>query len=137
MEPVLYCHIEWPHCCLLQSESACGAEAIVIKHKEQLDEADGLILPGGGSTTMRKLIDKYDFMRSLKEFAESGKPITIYQTICFKRKFSLYCPVVCALYIEIQLTKNNKNKININPKSSRGGEVVLFEVISFSRYSKS
>ncbi|MED3575565.1 pyridoxal 5'-phosphate synthase glutaminase subunit PdxT [Cytobacillus praedii] len=59
----------------VQSIEACGAEAIVIKHKEQLDEADGLILPGGESTTMRKLIDKYDFMRSLKEFAESGKPM--------------------------------------------------------------
>ncbi|TCJ01257.1 pyridoxal 5'-phosphate synthase glutaminase subunit PdxT [Cytobacillus praedii] len=59
----------------IQSIEACGAEAIVIKHKEQLDEADGLILPGGESTTMRKLIDKYDFMRSLKEFAESGKPM--------------------------------------------------------------
>jgi 5'-phosphate synthase pdxT subunit len=57
------------------SIEACGAEAIVIKHKEQLDEADGLILPGGESTTMRKLIDKYDFMGSLKEFAESGKPM--------------------------------------------------------------
>ncbi|MED3553758.1 pyridoxal 5'-phosphate synthase glutaminase subunit PdxT [Cytobacillus praedii] len=59
----------------IQSIEACGAEAIVIKHKEQLDEADGLILPGGESTTMRKLIDKYDFMRGLKEFAESGKPM--------------------------------------------------------------
>ncbi|KOP78017.1 pyridoxal 5'-phosphate synthase glutaminase subunit PdxT [Cytobacillus solani] len=57
------------------SIEACGAEAIVIKRKEQLDEIDGLILPGGESTTMRKLIDKYDFMRSLKEFAELGKPM--------------------------------------------------------------
>jgi pyridoxal 5'-phosphate synthase pdxT subunit len=59
----------------VQSIEACGAEAIVIKSKEQLDEIDGLILPGGESTTMRKLIDKYDFMGSLKEFAESGKPM--------------------------------------------------------------
>lgn len=59
----------------VQSIEACGAEAIVIKSKEQLDEIEGLILPGGESTTMRKLIDKYDFMGSLKEFAESGKPM--------------------------------------------------------------
>lgn len=54
---------------------ACGAEAVVIKHKEELTEVDGLILPGGESTTMRRLIDKYDFMDSLKDFARQGKPM--------------------------------------------------------------
>ncbi len=53
----------------------CGAEAVIIKHKEELDDVDGLILPGGESTTMRRLIDKYDFMEPLKEFARSGKPM--------------------------------------------------------------
>jgi pyridoxal 5'-phosphate synthase pdxT subunit len=53
----------------------CGAEAVVIKLKDQLKEVDGLILPGGESTTMRRLIDKYDFMSELKEFAVAGKPM--------------------------------------------------------------
>jgi 5'-phosphate synthase pdxT subunit len=53
----------------------CGAEAIAIKHKEELKDVDGLILPGGESTTMRRLIDKYDFMDALKEFANEGKPM--------------------------------------------------------------
>jgi pyridoxal 5'-phosphate synthase pdxT subunit len=53
----------------------CGAEAVEIKHKEELNEIDGLILPGGESTTMRRLIDKYDFMDALKEFANEGKPM--------------------------------------------------------------
>ncbi|MCQ6282742.1 pyridoxal 5'-phosphate synthase glutaminase subunit PdxT [Bacillus sp. EB600] len=53
----------------------CGAEAVAIKHKEELREVDGLILPGGESTTMRRLIDKYDFMDALKEFANEGKPM--------------------------------------------------------------
>ncbi|CAM3896901.1 pyridoxal 5'-phosphate synthase glutaminase subunit PdxT [Cytobacillus oceanisediminis] len=59
----------------VRSIEACDAEAVVIKRKEQLEEVDGLILPGGESTTMRRLIDKYDFMDSLKEFAQSGKPM--------------------------------------------------------------
>lgn len=53
----------------------CGAEAVVIKHKEELADVDGLILPGGESTTMRRLIDKYDFMEDLKKFSVSGKPM--------------------------------------------------------------
>lgn len=59
----------------VRSIEECGAEAIVIKRKEQLDDVDGLILPGGESTTMRRLIDKYDFMDSLKQFAQAGKPM--------------------------------------------------------------
>jgi len=59
----------------IRSVEESGAEAIVIKKVEQLAEIDGLILPGGESTTMRKLIDKYQFMDKLKEFAHSGKPV--------------------------------------------------------------
>lgn len=53
----------------------CGVEAVIIKHKEELKDIDGLILPGGESTTMRRLIDKYDFMDELRAFAQSGKPM--------------------------------------------------------------
>ncbi|MBS4197970.1 pyridoxal 5'-phosphate synthase glutaminase subunit PdxT [Lederbergia citri] len=53
----------------------CGAKAVVVKTVEQLAELDGLILPGGESTTMRRLLDKYGFMEPLKEFAANGKPM--------------------------------------------------------------
>lgn len=59
----------------IKAVEACGTEAVVIKHKEELANIDGLILPGGESTTMRRLIDKYDFMDALKEFARAGKPM--------------------------------------------------------------
>lgn len=59
----------------MRAVEACGAEAVAIKHKEQLKEVDGLILPGGESTTMRRLIDKYGFMDELKKFARLGKPM--------------------------------------------------------------
>lgn len=52
-----------------------GATAVIVKHKQQLEELDGLILPGGESTTMRKLIDKYGFLDGLKNLAEQGKPM--------------------------------------------------------------
>jgi 5'-phosphate synthase pdxT subunit len=59
----------------IRSIEACGAEGIVVKTHNQLDEVDGLIIPGGESTTMRRLIDKYDFMGPLKNFAAAGKPM--------------------------------------------------------------
>jgi pyridoxal 5'-phosphate synthase pdxT subunit len=59
----------------VRSIEACNAEAVVVKRTEQLDGLDGLIMPGGESTTMRRLIDRYGFLEPLKEFAASGKPI--------------------------------------------------------------
>lgn len=35
----------------IQSIEACGAEGVKIKKSEQLQNIDGLILPGGESTT--------------------------------------------------------------------------------------
>ncbi|WNS80837.1 pyridoxal 5'-phosphate synthase glutaminase subunit PdxT [Domibacillus sp. DTU_2020_1001157_1_SI_ALB_TIR_016] len=52
-----------------------GAEAVVVKWPEQLDELDGLILPGGESTTMRRLMDRYGFMEPLRAFGKSGRPM--------------------------------------------------------------
>ena len=48
-------------------------ETIQIKLPEQLDEIDALIIPGGESTTMLQLLEKYKF--DLKQFKDSGKPI--------------------------------------------------------------
>jgi pyridoxal 5'-phosphate synthase pdxT subunit len=59
----------------IRSIEASGAEGVVIKRKDQLEEIDGLILPGGESTTMRRLIDRYEFLPALKEFGQAGKPI--------------------------------------------------------------
>jgi len=59
----------------IKSIEACGVEAVAVKRKEELEDLDGLILPGGESTAMRRLIDKYDFMDALKEFARAGKPM--------------------------------------------------------------
>lgn len=59
----------------VQAIEATGQKAVIIKEPEQLELVDGLIIPGGESTTMRKLIDEYGFMPALRAFAESKKPM--------------------------------------------------------------
>ncbi len=59
----------------IRALEAAGAEVVAVKRVEQLQDIDGLIFPGGESTTMRRLIDKYGFFEPLKEFGKSGKPI--------------------------------------------------------------
>ncbi|MGE6858717.1 pyridoxal 5'-phosphate synthase glutaminase subunit PdxT [Bacillus sp. MM09(2025)] len=59
----------------IQSIEACGAEGKIIKRAEELASVDGLIIPGGESTTMRRLMDTYQFIEPIKSFAAEGKPI--------------------------------------------------------------
>lgn len=47
----------------------------LIKKPEQLAEVTGLIIPGGESTTLIRLMDFGDFWESLCAFASQGKPI--------------------------------------------------------------
>ncbi|WP_416148081.1 pyridoxal 5'-phosphate synthase glutaminase subunit PdxT [Salipaludibacillus sp. HK11] len=47
----------------------------IVKKAEQLDHIDGLVFPGGESTTMRRLINLYGFFEPLKAFAKNGKPV--------------------------------------------------------------
>ncbi|WP_436957053.1 pyridoxal 5'-phosphate synthase glutaminase subunit PdxT [Staphylococcus sp. AS1337] len=44
-----------------------GHEGIAIKRTEQLDNIDGLILPGGESTTLRRLMNLYGFKEALQQ----------------------------------------------------------------------
>lgn len=52
-----------------------GAEAVPVRLPEQLEGLAGLILPGGESTTMRKLIDRWGLRQPILELAERGAPI--------------------------------------------------------------
>ncbi|MFD0957782.1 pyridoxal 5'-phosphate synthase glutaminase subunit PdxT [Paenibacillus chungangensis] len=59
----------------IRSLEAAGAEAVAIKRVEQLDDVHGLIIPGGESTTIGKLMRKYGFMEAIAEFSDKGKPL--------------------------------------------------------------
>jgi 5'-phosphate synthase pdxT subunit len=52
-----------------------GATAIAVKKVEELDDLHGLVIPGGESTTISKLMHKYGFMDAVRRFGEAKKPI--------------------------------------------------------------
>jgi 5'-phosphate synthase pdxT subunit len=53
----------------------CGAEAVEVRKPEQLDGLDGLIIPGGESTTLLKLMHEWGFVPALAAFHGAGRPI--------------------------------------------------------------
>jgi len=52
-----------------------GIKAVEIKFPGNINDIDGLIVPGGESTTISKLIYKYDLKKYLDEIYLSGKPM--------------------------------------------------------------
>jgi pyridoxal 5'-phosphate synthase pdxT subunit len=53
----------------------CGVEAVEVRKPLELDEVDGLVMPGGESTTLLKLMDAWGFVPALEKFHSEGKPI--------------------------------------------------------------
>jgi 5'-phosphate synthase pdxT subunit len=49
-----------------------GIDSIEVRKVQQLSEIDGLIIPGGESTTIVKLLHMFDFVDDLKSHVESG-----------------------------------------------------------------
>ena len=60
------------HCAALAS---CGVEAVEIRKADELDEISGLILPGGESTTIGKLLVDWGIMDKIKQRAAQGMAI--------------------------------------------------------------
>ena len=52
----------------------CGAEPVEVRKPDQLTDLDGLILPGGESTTILKFLEKMEFFEALGKFGVE-KPV--------------------------------------------------------------
>jgi 5'-phosphate synthase pdxT subunit len=52
----------------------CGAAAKKVRSLQDVDEIDGLIIPGGESTTIGRLLVDYDLGDSIREKSRQGMP---------------------------------------------------------------
>lgn len=52
-----------------------GARAVEVRLPQQLENLDGLIIPGGESTTVGKLAQAYGLIEPIKQMAEGGRAI--------------------------------------------------------------
>ncbi len=59
----------------LQLLTSLGVESIEVRNAEQLASCDGLIIPGGESTTISKLIDIFGLRDDLLSYIAQGKPV--------------------------------------------------------------
>ncbi|NYJ01598.1 5'-phosphate synthase pdxT subunit [Nocardioides thalensis] len=54
--------------------SALGADAFTVRRPSELERCDGLVLPGGESTTMAKLARTFDLLDPLRQRVKDGMP---------------------------------------------------------------
>lgn len=54
---------------------ALGVAAIEVRSASQLPDIDALIIPGGESTTITRLLDMYDLREPIKQLGAAGLPI--------------------------------------------------------------
>ena len=54
--------------------ASIGQASVEVRRPEQLDALDSLIIPGGESTTIARLILRYGFTEPLQAFCGSGRP---------------------------------------------------------------
>jgi 5'-phosphate synthase pdxT subunit len=54
---------------------AIGVEPVEVRLPVHLDEVDGLVLPGGESTAMRRLIDRWGLRQPILDLAARGAPL--------------------------------------------------------------
>jgi 5'-phosphate synthase pdxT subunit len=58
-----------------QAVSEVGGEPHLVRTAAALDGLDALILPGGESTTILKLLERHNLTRPLDAFVRSGRPV--------------------------------------------------------------
>jgi 5'-phosphate synthase pdxT subunit len=59
----------------LRALGEAGARGVAVRRPEELDEVDGLIIPGGESTTMWKLTVIFELLDPLRKRLSSGLPV--------------------------------------------------------------
>ena len=52
-----------------------GAEAVEVRKPEQLAGVDGLVMPGGESTTMGLVAERWGLVEPLRAWVRAGKPV--------------------------------------------------------------
>jgi len=55
--------------------NAAGAQASTVRRQAELDQVDALVLPGGESTTIGKLLVTFDLLEPLQKRVRDGMPV--------------------------------------------------------------
>ena len=55
--------------------TAAGADPVDVRRPHDLDDVDGLVLPGGESTTIGRLLDVFELLAPVRDAVRGGLPV--------------------------------------------------------------
>lgn len=58
----------------LAALESCGARAIGVRRRAELESVDGLVIPGGESTTMSRLLTVFELLDAVRARLKAGMP---------------------------------------------------------------
>lgn len=111
-----------------------GIEAVEVRLPEDLDDLDGLIIPGGESTTIGKLAVAYELMIPLRQFAVE-KPVwgTCAGMIFLAKDAGANQPLLGVMDIIVQRNAFGRQvdsfETEVNVSFSENGETELFPAV--------
>jgi 5'-phosphate synthase pdxT subunit len=81
-----------------------GAQPVEVRRAEHLQDLDGLIIPGGESTAIGKLLVSYNLLEPLRAMIRAGKPVwgTCAGLILLARDIGRPQPLIGALDVKVQ-----------------------------------
>jgi 5'-phosphate synthase pdxT subunit len=59
----------------LNALAGLGAQVVGVRRPRELDDVDALVIPGGESTTMDKLVRAFDLQKPLRQRISGGMPV--------------------------------------------------------------
>jgi pyridoxal 5'-phosphate synthase pdxT subunit len=59
----------------LRALESAGAQPLAVRRRSELDAVDGLVIPGGESTTIWKLLEIFDLAAPLRDRMDAGMPV--------------------------------------------------------------
>lgn len=88
----------------MNSIEKCGARAVAVRNISCISDLDGLIIPGGESTTIGRLSRLYGFQESICEMAAAGKPIwgTCAGLVLLAREVENQAPILSLMSITVR-----------------------------------
>lgn len=81
-----------------------GADAVQVRLPEQLRDLDGLIIPGGESTTIGKIATQYGLLEPIRQFVAQGKPVwgTCAGMIVLAKDVGMKQPLVGVMDVQVK-----------------------------------
>jgi len=96
-----------------------GIEPILVRYPDELDSIEGLVIPGGESTTMIKLINRIGFFEPLKSFANDYPVLGTCAGLILMSKKIVDCELKSLGLLDVRIERNGygrqiySNTINV------------------------